>query len=210
MQKLLPEQKKFLEKATSQYHKALEGSPAEEYLQGRGLGQATKFRLGYVQDPLPGHEKYQGYLSIPYLRYHKGWSCIGMRFRALDPEIKPKYLSTAGSPPHLYNTVALLSSAAEVGISEGELDAISATLTGIPTVGVPGANIFQQHWYSLFAGFKTVWVFADGDDPGHEMAYDLTKHLNNARVIYMPQGEDVNSYLSTHTPEEFTNLRKGQ
>src|SRR5690606_22396316 len=72
MPKLSDVQKKFLETATSQYRESLPGSPAEEYLASRGFQPGNtavgKFRLGYVADPLPGHEMYRGMLAIPYLR----------------------------------------------------------------------------------------------------------------------------------------------
>ena len=43
-------------KAADNYHANLAGSPAEVYLQKRGiLDGAERFQLGYVVDPAPGH-----------------------------------------------------------------------------------------------------------------------------------------------------------
>ena len=77
MQRLSESQKKSLRDATLAYQRAFPGSPAEEYLASRGLGfpsikeEMDKFMLGYVAEPLPGHEQYQGMLAIPYLRWSR-------------------------------------------------------------------------------------------------------------------------------------------
>jgi len=71
MPKLSAMQKSFLEEATKKYKSALPGSPAEEYLESRGLtnpaiaDEVGKFCLGYVADPLPGHEMFRGCWPSP-------------------------------------------------------------------------------------------------------------------------------------------------
>lgn len=200
MQRLSQERRKSLIDAVSMFHAALPGSPAEEYLAQRGLGsfeELDKFRFGYVEDPPPEFEKYQGKLAIPYLRRHPrhGWTCVSIRFRALEPEQKPKYATMSGDRPRLYNTQALNVPSFDVGITEGELDAVTASLAGLPTVGIPGANSWQDHWAELFRGYRTVFVFTDGDDPGEKLGRQLAKQLPNARVIPCPAGEDINSLL---------------
>lgn len=156
----------------------------------------NSFRLGYVEDPLPEHEQYKGCLVIPYLRWHPrhGWTCISLRFRNINGD-KPKYLTIAGDRPRLYNTVALIVPSQVVGIAEGELDAISATLAGLPTVGVPGVQSWKPHWNSLFQGYETVKILADGDEAGHKFAKNLAKQLPNAVIINSPEHEDVNDIL---------------
>lgn len=67
MTMLSKEQKSFLWDASVKYHEAVDDSPAAAYLERRGLAQAAKFKLGYVAEPLPGHEMYRGMLAIPYL-----------------------------------------------------------------------------------------------------------------------------------------------
>ena len=101
----------------------------------------ARFRLGYVADPLRGHDAYKGMLAIPYLRWSQefGWSVVSIRFRRLDDQ-KPKYLTVAGDRPRLYNTTALLKQSPRIAITEGEIDAITAEACGIPTVGVPGVQ----------------------------------------------------------------------
>lgn len=200
MQRLSSEQRESLQAAVSRYHAALPGSPAEEYLDQRGLAEFEdlgKYRFGYVEDPLPEHEQYRGKLAIPYLRWHPryGWTCVSMRFRALD-DSTPKYLTVAGDRPRLYNTNALNIPRPDAGITEGEIDAVTASLAGLPTVGIPGANAWQDYWAELFRGYRTVYIFTDGDAPGQKLGRKLTKQLPNAKVIPCPEGEDVNSILT--------------
>ncbi len=206
MQKLNDEQRRSLEEATTRYHQSLEGSPAEEHLRSRGLfpsnEKVAKFRLGYVADPLPGHEMYRGCLAIPYLRRSpgRGWNAVSIRFRRLHGD-GPKYMTQAGDRPRMYNTLALLQRSADVAITEGEIDCITAQLCGINTVGIPGAQAWLPHFREPFLGYRTVYILADGDDPGMQFANTVAKTLPNAKVIPMPSGTDVNSIVVDRGPQ---------
>ena len=205
MQSLSESQRRFLREATERYHISLPGSPAEEYLATRNLAfpslirePIARFRLGYVDDPPPGHEMYRGCLSIPYLRWSQefGWAVVSIRFRRLD-DGKPKYMTVAGDKPRLYNTNALLRQSSKIAITEGEIDAITAEACGIPCVGVPGATSWQKYFSEPFLGYRDVFILADGDEPGMQFANKVAGTMPNAKVIPSPPGEDVNSlYVS--------------
>lgn len=204
MQRLTDSQRTFLKEATSRYHQSLPGSLGEEYLETRGLTspsireQVAKFRLGYVVDPLPGHEIYKGMLAIPYLRWSQehGWAVVSIRYRRIaDSEGGGKYLTQAGDRPRLYNTLALLKNTSKIAITEGEIDAITAQVCGIPTVGVPGAQAWKPHFREPFLGYRDVFILADGDEAGLQFAHNVAKTLFNAKVIPMPTGHDVNSLV---------------
>lgn len=199
MQKLSQSQRDYLMDAAKRYRESLPGSLAEEYLESRGLNdpRAKHFGLGYVEDPLPGHEIYRGCLSIPYMRWSqwRGWSAATMRFRKLDGS-KPKYLSIPNSGTRLFNTVALTLYSKDISVTEGELDAVSAELAGVPAVGVPGASLWRPYFRELFMGYRHVNILADGDEAGMEFARTVAKSLPNARIIPMPDGEDVNSTIT--------------
>jgi DNA primase len=202
MPKPSPQQKQFMREATTQYHESLESSPAHRYLQARGLAEATNFRLGFVKNPLAGHETYRGFLAIPYLRrtHDNQWSVISIRFRCIQDHEHTghgKYMTVAGETPHLFNTAALLKPGPAVAITEGELDAITAQQCGIPTVGVPGSQAWQPHFCELFLGYREVYVLADGDAAGTQFANTVAGSLPNAKVIPMPAGHDVNSLVTT-------------
>lgn len=207
MPPLSAELKKSLVTAAEKYRNALPGSPAEEYLSRRGL---SGYGLGYVDEPVAGHEKYQGKLAIPYIRWspRNDFHVVSLRFRCIEDhscnDLKhPKYLTITGDTPRLYNTRALQNDSDVIGIAEGELDAISAEIAGIPTVGVPGAQSWKPYFREAFLGYRTVYVFADGDEPGRKFASGLVKQLPNARAIEMPEGMDVNSFILEKGTEAF-------
>lgn len=196
MQKLSESQRAYLWEATTRYRESLPGSKGEEYLASRGIPIKTPFGLGYVTEPLPGHEMYRGCLAIPYLRWSqwRGWSVADIRFRRLDGE-KPKYMTMPGSKPRLFNTHALTKYSKDIAITEGEIDSITADLAGVPAVGVPGAQMWKPFFRELFMGYRNVNILADGDEAGMDFAKSVAKTLPNARIIPMPDGEDVNSLV---------------
>lgn len=204
MQKLSESQRKYLWEATSQYRASLSGSPADAYLASRGVSvaEALPYGLGYVEEPLPGHEMYRGCMSIPYMRWSpwRKWSVAAIRYRRLDDQ-KPKYLTMPGDKPRLYNTVALTKYSRDMAITEGELDAVTAELVGIPAVGVPGAQMWKKHFRELFLGYRNVNILADGDEAGLDFARSVAKTLPNARIIPMSDGMDVNSLVAMRGSE---------
>lgn len=191
-------QRRWLWEATEKYRAALPSSPADAYLSNRNLQgpEAAKFGLGYVDDPLSGHEMFRGRLAIPYMRYSpwRGWSVASIRFRSLD-DSGAKYLTVAGDKPRLFNTAALINHADQVAICEGEIDAITAQLCGIPAVGVPGVQTWQPYYRELFLGYREVLILADGDEPGLLFGNTVAQALPNAKVIPMPPAYDVNSLV---------------
>lgn len=205
MRKPSSTQLNFLMEATSRYHKSLTGSPAEEYLANRGLAgeELKKFRLGVVEDPLPGHDMYRGWLAIPYLRYSpgQGWCVITMRFRCIenhDHGKHGKYMAHPGSEVHAFNTMTMLRTNDEICICEGELDAIAAETIGLHAVGIPGRENWKSHFYRMFLGYDKVFILADGDQAGKDFAFDVMKTLPRGRIINMPEGHDVNSTIQTY------------
>lgn len=201
MQKLSSTQKEFLAEASQRYSLSLPGSPADEHLASRGLSRKYQdlFSLGYVEDPLPGHEMYRGMLAIPYLR--PGGLVASIRFRCIEDhehQFHGKYNTVPGDRPRMYNTQDLVTSQDVIAICEGEIDTITAHLCGIPAVGIPGVQLWKKHFREPFLGYESVFIFADGDEPGRNFAASLKKDLPNGKVIPMPPGEDVNSFVLKH------------
>ncbi|QNJ55846.1 DNA primase [Mycobacterium phage PainterBoy] len=152
-----------------------------------------------MDDPLPGHEMYRGCLAIPYMRHSpwRGWSVASIRFRKLWDSDGAKYLTVEGDKPRLYNTASLIRYSRDMAITEGEIDAVSAeVMAGIPAVGVPGSQTWKPFMRELFLGYRNVNILADGDEAGIDFARQVAKTLPNARIIPMPDGEDVNSLLT--------------
>jgi DNA primase len=186
-----------LQESSQAYQRALRGSPGAEYLsETRGLSadSAISFRLGYVESPYPGHERYAGMLAVPYLT-KTGVTAI--RFRRIGDGDGPKYQSEPGDEPRLYNPDALLADGPSVAICEGEMDTITAVQAGIPAVGVAGVSAWRSYFARCFHGYAAVYILADSDDSGQgrDFADKVAEQLENARIVPMPSGYDVNSFV---------------
>jgi DNA primase len=201
--------RKLLEKACQGYQERLPGSVAEKYLLNRGITKEvqTYFRLGFVgvSDPFPGHEFQLGRLVIPYVT---PTGVVQMRFRAVPddgvvggPEPSPKYQSEAGSSVTMFNVRAFSEQSDQMGITEGELDAMSCRLAELPAVGIPGAT----NWRSVFARafrYRKVVILADNDDKGEgkKFAETVQRDIRGSRIIMMPAGYDVNKFVMEEGP----------
>ncbi|MFF4818061.1 hypothetical protein ACFY2K_26150 [Kitasatospora sp. NPDC001309] len=197
--------KEFLETATAQYAKALRGHVGAEAFLAKRFGpraqdSAISFRLGVVDDPLPGHEMYRGMLAIPY---ETPYGVVGIKFRCLQDHDckavhKNRYLNPAGFEHRIYNTPALFSPLPYLAISEGEIDGITSQLARIPTIGAPGATSWKPAFTRMIRGYDVVFIYADNDDGGvglEKFANPLAEKISGARIILMPEGHDVNSYV---------------
>ncbi|UNM12306.1 toprim domain-containing protein [Streptomyces formicae] len=133
---------------------------------------------------------------------------MNLRFRCLKPHDcaktviytdakgKPsycrKYLSMDGMESNLFNVLDLKKDSLFIGVTEGELDAITLSMCGIPAVGVPGVENWQEHFSRCLADFDVIYSFADGDTAGRKFSKFLAKEAK-ARPVRIPKGEDVNS-----------------
>ena len=183
-------QKQSLGKAATAYAENL--PMVEEYLASRGLllDDARAAFLGYVNEPLPGHEQFRGRLCIPYVTPS---GVVDLRFRSIGPA-EPKYLGLPAAKTRMYNTQAILKAQDAIAVCEGEIDTLTLFYrVGIPTVGVPGAQAWKAHYKRLLQDFETVYVFSDGDQAGQDFARHLARELQGVVALAMPEGEDVNS-----------------
>lgn len=193
-------QKESLAKAVNHYAKNID--QAGEYLLSRGITSdvAHIVRLGLVVEPLPGHEQFINRLAIPYLT---PTGVVDIRFRSINGE-EPKYMGMPGTETRLYNVAALQQATDYIAVCEGEIDAITLNYKcGIPSVGVPGANSWKRHYTKLLQDFQTIYVFADGDQPGSDFAKKLAREIQGVVVINMPDGHDVNSMYSLYGHDYF-------
>lgn len=196
-----------LAEATKRYNEALDAE-ALGYLEKRGIDPelAGEFLLGVVRDPIPGHERFAGRLSIPFLGVSgQVW---GLRFRDIQMEDGPKYLGLPGIPTRLYNVRSLhLRDLSVMCVTEGEIDAISLAASGFPgSIGVCGADNWKRHHPRLFAGFHRVYVFGDGDEAGRKFSRRVASTLPQAVEVPLPDGQDVNSILVAGGPEAVKEL----
>jgi DNA primase len=68
-----------------------------------------------------------------------------------------------GLPVRLY-LVDKIKNVAEPFICEGEMDALLLNQMGYPAAGVPGADVFKDHWTHFFSDAKRIYLVPDHDN----------------------------------------------
>lgn len=188
--------------AAAAYHQQLfseNGQSLLRYLvEDRGLSdQVIKaFGLGAVVDPESGHDQYRGRICIPYLV--PNGDVMKLRFRAGPGyEGNAKYMDVKGGTPRMFNTSALTMGGQTIYITEGEVEAMTLTQLGYPTVGIAGTQAWQPHFKRMLDGYSRIIVTVDNDDGGAglEFANHITNEMEDHEVIHVkaPEGHDMNS-----------------
>lgn len=196
MARLSKEQRQYLERAWETYSPHL--GDAAEWLAGRGvdLEHARSRGLGVVREPIPGHENMVGRLAIPYLT---DVGPVNMNFRCIqDHNCKEipkhsKYMKRKGSSTNLYGVQSADWAEEWIVVTEGEIDALVWHQIGVPAMGVPGAENWQDHWVNVLEDFSRVYLAEDGDDAGKDLWIAMSENLTNVIRMKMPDGEDTNS-----------------
>lgn len=101
----------------------------------------------------------------------------------------------------------------EMILVEGVMDALSLIEKGfegaVATGGTNGLNEMLLR-RSIALGLKKVWVCFDGDDAGRKrglvLAYKLADMGLRVRMVTLPDGQDPNYFLLTHSAEDFREL----
>lgn len=191
MRPLSASQRAQLEAATLAFEQAMPGSPAEQYVAGRGFDPHTvaDFRLGYVGEALPGYERFVGRLAIPNMC--AAGHVVGMKFRSLDGA-EPKYDKPAGMSNRLFNLRALNNPSSILVVTEGELDTLAVTMLGFPCIGVQGVKSWKPHHKCLLEGYERVVVVRDMDDYGLELAKQIAEQDLPVSIVEPPGGDDAN------------------
>ncbi|MFG3343340.1 topoisomerase [Glycomyces sp. NPDC048151] len=200
---LSTEQRLSLLESARSYAEQAEDSPVAAYLaRKRGINDPALIKrlgLGYVAEPSAEHERFRGFMSIPYLRYGYGGPNVAtIRFACITPgcshEHHGKMNSLPGHASRLYNTRDLLAPVDEMCICEGEWDTMTALAYGLHAVGVPGVESWKPYMAAAFAGYKKVRIFAQSDDKGQSLkwANTLAAQIPAAVVEPCPHGLDLN------------------
>lgn len=215
LQPLSDSRREMLEEAVSSYEEALTADVARLLL-ARGIDPATAdtFRLGVVAaDPFPGHERFKGWVAIPYLG-PKG-DVRSLRFRCPQEHDHReyghgKYMSMAEEPVRVFNVRAIAQAEHELHVAEGEFDAMVLTRVGLHAIAIPGAAMWRGHHRRLLAGFNRVYVWGDPDDAGAEFVQRVCRALPRARGVRLRHGDVTDTFkaggaealLSLITPKE--------
>lgn len=175
--------------------------PAVEWLAGRGISreQAVIAGLGVVTGEVVDHETRVGRLAIPYMTPS---GPVNMNFRCISHphgcEGHKKYLLSSGFKDNLYYVQAFEYAEDFICLTEGEIDALTMNICGIPALGVPGATKWMDHWTEVLDDFAYVYIMQDGDEAGEKFATLVRNNIPHAVTIQMPDGEDVNSMYVKH------------
>lgn len=189
-----PAQRAALEAAVERYEAALTPEVAR-YLARRGITEeaAVTARLGVVDDPAPGHARFEGWLAIPYLR--ADGEPLSIRFRCLEDHDHSeyhhgKYMSMEEDDARVYGVESLHGNHSEVHLTEGEFDRnVLRFQMGWPAVGMPGASGWKGKHRRMLAGFSRVWVWGDPDDAGARFVLKVTRSLRQARGVQLRLGD---------------------
>lgn len=210
----------LLTRAAELYHGLLTDE-ARAYLHRRGFTDAfidaaklgfapgeTIWRLGASEAELKAaglvNENGRDFLfnRVVFPIYGPGDQIVGLAGRAL-PDREPKYLAApAGAAPLLHESGLrdpagrLPSGERFVYLCEGDTDTATLVQAGLPVVGVRGVNGLQDEFAPKFAKIDRVYVCADADDAGLQLVARCGAVFGNkARIVALPDGEDVNSFV---------------
>src|SRR6476659_470332 len=185
----------MLERAQKAYSGNLD--QAVEYLATRGISRehAATAGLGVVTGEVVDHEHLTGRLAIPYMTPA---GPVNMSFRCIKPHLCgasgcPKYMQSEGLGANLYYVKAFEEAEDFICLAEGEIDALTLNICGIPALGVSGSSKWEPHWTEILDDFQYVYVMVDGDDAGEKFGTKVIKAVQHAVRIRMQPGEDVNS-----------------
>jgi DNA primase len=177
--------------------------PIRTYLEGRGITAhaVSTAGLGVVTEPLTGHERWRGWICIPYLT-RAGVAALKFR-RPPTMADGQRYDQPAGQVTGLYNVNDFHKPSPFICVTEGELDAVVAShVVGLPTVGVPGVSAWKSHYPRCFDGYGRVYVLADADnredgrDPGLELSQRICETVVQAVHVSLPRGLDVSDLVA--------------
>ena len=177
------------------------------YLLKRGITEDSikRFKLGY------GEWKGQDWLTIP--SFESGKVKL-LKYRKLEPDNRPdlkKYEREPGGKSILFNCDALNENN-EIVICEGEIDTITLIQNGYENVvgTTAGTNLLNE-WYDDLILKDKIFLIFDGDEAGQESAKNVWSTrlgIGKCWNILLPKGEDINSYFTKYTVEDFNVLIK--
>ncbi len=199
------------------------GSLAAE-LERNGFDLAVAARAGLVKPGQRGYyDFYRDRLMIP--TYSTTGEVIAFGGRALG-DAEPKYLNTSTTPVytkgrHLF-ALNLARKAAQsdrtVIVVEGYLDCIALHQAGFHNaVAALGTSFTPEQAAELRKYADYIFLCFDGDAAGGaaatkaiDVASKAIEHSGSAvRIVLLPPGEDPDSFVRSHGPDEFRRLLDG-
>ncbi len=124
-----------------------------------------------------------------------------LQARNLDSNAEPKWINLSKIDTQIYNLPVLntLTEDDNVYICEGIIDTINFTQLGYKSIGILGANSFNEDWIYLIKDFN-IFVVPDNDKAGEILFKTIDKALmkygKKANKITFDKGKDVSEFIS--------------
>lgn len=124
----------------------------------------------------PGNDRTPAHIAIPY--FGEDGKCVAMKQR-FNPRNTQRFGWDKGGKPTLYGLWLDLNKKAKgIILCEGESDAQSCWLKGLPCYGVPGATNFQADWVS-YLGKRSVYLHVEPDAGGQKFRIKTLEKLRD-------------------------------
>ena len=147
-----------------------------EYAESKHLPVAFLQQLGLGEQG--GTDFAPGHVTIPY--YDTDGSCVAVKQRR-NPRNKTRFAWNKGGTVILYGAWLDLNKAARALIlCEGESDAQSCWLHGLPALGVPGATNYQAAWTGRYIGNRDVYIHVEPDSGGQTFRQKTMQALHDS------------------------------
>ena len=150
---------------------------------------------------------------------------VGFGARVIDPQDQPKYLNSRESPlfdkgRELYNLFGARRAIREAGrvlVVEGYMDVVALAQHGIGyAVAALGTATTAQHVHKLLRQADDVVFAFDGDAAGRRAAWRALENSlgqlvdgKNLSFLFLPQGDDPDSFVRREGREAFESLYAG-
>lgn len=175
--------------------------------------------LVIIQEGKKNYDRFRGRIMFPIFNHKR--KIVGFGGRVLDHH-EPKYLNSPETPlfiksRELYNLPSASLAARKAGhilVVEGYMDVIMLAQYGIAyAVATLGTATTSQHIQKLLRYTDEVIFCFDGDQAGFKAAWraletslSQLKDGKNIKFMFLPDGEDPDSYIRRHGPDKFENL----
>ncbi len=169
------------------------------------------------KDDGKSYDRFRNRLMFP-IRDRRG-RCIAFGGRVIDPEDNPKYLNSPESPLFhkgeeiygLYELKKYNTNIDQVYVTEGYMDVVALYEHGVKTaVATLGTAINNKQIEGLFRTCKSLVFCFDGDAAGRKAAWRSfeqclasLKEGRLARFLFLPDGQDPDSYIRDYGREQF-------